>query len=409
MILKELNISRGSTHKEMVLRGRCSNLDKKMFQYAYDPGKMYYQKFSDEGIDWDFMEEPYADMFHVLDRLITRDVTGNAARQLVERYAADHGDLIKLICNKDLDCGVNETTLNKVFGKGFIPTFDVQLATDVPIEKVRMPCVAQLKYNGTRVIALLDSSGSSRLFTRNGKEFKYPKLQHELERSEHCNYMIDGELCFGDSQGQDHTKVSGIVNSAIKGTPIPSSHDLNYHVFDAMFGTEFSSQSCRIVYGDRIRMVKDFVHVSASCMVHVARTYELNTHFELRALFEARLAEGYEGLILKHWDHRYEFKRSKVWIKLKAEETVDLKCIAVEPGTGKYQGKIGALYCVGRAHGKDVEVKVGSGLSDFDRSRPDDIYLSNTIEVKYNTVIQDKATGSWSLFLPVFIVVRMDK
>lgn len=408
MILSKLAATSSRLAKEAVLRDHSGDeMSRKMFRYAYDPDMMYFQRFDD--VDWGNLGVPRPSMFEVLDLLRTRTVTGNTARNSVEHYASQYGDLIKLICNKDLDCGVTETTLNNVYGKGFIPTFSVQLATDVSIEKVRLPCLAQLKYNGTRVVTLIDSKGHSRLFTRSGKEFSYPKLQDEIARGELRNTMLDGELCFGDSCGHDHSKVSGIVNSSIKGTPIPSHHDLSYHVFDAMAHFSFYSQNCTNPYSARLNTARHLVKDIASCMVHIADSREVKTLEQVQELFQQRLAAGYEGLILKHEDHMYEFKRSKVWVKMKAEKTVTLVCKSIQPGEGKYSGGIGALVCHGVTEGKDVTVKVGSGLSDEDRMHTEEHeFLNKPIDVLYNTVIQDGKTGLWSLFLPRYICVRGD-
>ena len=70
---------------------------------------------------------------------------------------------------------------------------------------------------------------------------------------------------------------------------------------------------------------------------------------------------------------------------------------------------IGKLKCQGIVEGKEVTVNVGSGLADLQRGLPETEFLFRTIEVKYNAVIIDSRTGEYSLFLPRFIMVRLDK
>ena len=59
--------------------------------------------------------------------------------------------------------------------------------------------------------------------------------------------------------------------------------------------------------------------------------------------------------------------------------------------------------------GVAIKVKVGSGLSDWDREQTEDTYLHKTIEILYNSVTQNAITEEYSLFLPRFNQVRIDK
>lgn len=287
-----------------------------------------------------------------------------------------------------------------------MPEF-VQLADKVPLPKVKLPCIGQLKYNGTRCIAI-HKDGKTILKTRNQKEFTYPKLTNILDQYKCGNFVLDGELCFGDSKGHDHTKVSGIVNSSIHGNPIADSHKLNYNLFDILLGDQFEKQHCTVPYRERYRDLNSLFD-NHGPFIQVTKTWEFESHKEIEDTFNDLLLQGYEGLILKYWQDIYVWKRSKNWIKMKAEEDADLICVDIKPGTNKYTGMIGALYCEGVVEGKQVKVKVGSGLDDNDRAQSETYFIGKTIEVNYNTVIQDKTTGEWSLFLPIFKSVRFDK
>jgi DNA ligase-1 len=92
---------------------------------------------------------------------------------------------------------------------------------------------------------------------------------------------------------------------------------------------------------------------------------------------------------------------------MKAELEADLRVTGFLPGTGKYEGKIGSLL-VESADGK-VKSAVGTGLDDEERSCDPSEFLGKIVAVKYNALITDKKTGLKSLFLPVFIEVRLDK
>ena len=103
----------------------------------------------------------------------------------------------------------------------------------------------------------------------------------------------------------------------------------------------------------------------------------------------------------------WEDKRSKTQIKFKGELECDLKIVAVEAGTGKYEGMLGAIVC--ESSDGIIKVNVGSGFNDEHRKtlKEKDL-LGKIVAVKYNTRTTNKS-GDESLFLPIFIEVREDK
>jgi len=90
----------------------------------------------------------------------------------------------------------------------------------------------------------------------------------------------------------------------------------------------------------------------------------------------------------------------------------DLEIIAVEEGTGKYAGKLGAVVCRSRPEdGISITVNVGSGFNDDHRNNLwaiRDTLIGKIVAVKYNMRSKNKA-GEESLFLPIFVEVRDDK
>jgi ATP-dependent DNA ligase len=128
--------------------------------------------------------------------------------------------------------------------------------------------------------------------------------------------------------------------------------------------------------------------------------------------FEGYLADGQEGIILKDLNGEWENKRAKHQIKFKGELECDLEIIAVEEGTGKYAGKLGAVVCASRSEdGKRLTVSVGSGFNDDHRNNLwaiRDKLIGKIVAVKYNMRSKNKA-GEESLFLPIFVEVREDK
>jgi DNA ligase-1 len=116
------------------------------------------------------------------------------------------------------------------------------------------------------------------------------------------------------------------------------------------------------------------------------------------------IAGGYEGIMLKDPTAPYECKRSVSWLKLKPFIEVSLAVVAVEEGTGKNVGKLGALVCEGVDDDKAIRVNVGSGLTDEDRVvywDNADTLIGNIVEVRADAITQNQ-DGTYSLRFPRF-------
>jgi DNA ligase-1 len=117
---------------------------------------------------------------------------------------------------------------------------------------------------------------------------------------------------------------------------------------------------------------------------------------------------GYEGIMIKDPEAVYECKRSVSWLKLKPFIEVSLEVVDVEEGTGRNQGRLGALVCSGQDDGRDIVVNCGSGFSDSDRgifwnSRGQ--LVGQVVEVRADAVTQNQ-DGTYSLRFPRFLQFR---
>lgn len=407
-LIEALRQHNSISDKKLIIQSKGNTPEaRKVFRYAYEPLRTY-------GVKFDYVQSNIGTIdeagYAILNNLSSRTLSGNKAREVVESYAKEHGSLIKLICNKDLACGVSITILNLVYGSNFIAKFAIQLSKEAELDKLTFPLWAQLKYNGARVLAIIED-GTVTLKSRGGHTFYYEKLVTQilaLNITENC--VLDGELTFGDSKNEDHTRVSGLINSSIKtDVPISNSFNLQFNVFDYLPLDEFNSQVCKTSYTQRFIIVTNLIAGHSDGMIRVALNYVVKNIEELQELYSDLLKDGYEGLILKGPNHTYTYKKNKVWLKMKATETADLLCTGTTDGKDKYDGMIGALICEGIVENKFVTVNVGSGLDDNDRDKDPNVFVGKVIEVKYNKVIRDKNTGKYSLFLPRYVVIRNDK
>lgn len=352
------------------------------------------------------VEPLHEDEINFLVKLANKKLSGNEAKYRLNCLTIAHGNLIKLILNRNLQIGIAATTINKIM-PGLIPQFKIQLAKEVPLDKIKYPCWAQLKYDGVRIVAKIENNRVV-FKTRNNKSVNLPKLAKLINDAPIDKMVLDGELVYKDGKMAARTSISGAVNSAMHGGTINEA-DIVFQVFDFLSLEDFNANKNRVTYEDRFFCAKTICNAIGNERIKIAENIVVKSAEDVNKLAETMYEQGYEGLILKHPSHKYTFKRSKDWVKIKQIKTADLRVYSALEGQGKYTGMVGALICSGIVEGKPIRVHVGSGLSDIQRCVPMDYYNDEIVEVKYNSIIQDSATGQWSLFLPRFVCIRHDK
>jgi ATP-dependent DNA ligase len=94
------------------------------------------------------------------------------------------------------------------------------------------------------------------------------------------------------------------------------------------------------------------------------------THSEIMSYYDAFIAAGYEGFILRHIDAPYLRKRSAAMMKFKPKASDSYLIVGIEEATsesGTPLGMIGAFVCVDEMN---TQFKVGAGkLSHDERKR----------------------------------------
>ena len=193
-------------------------------------------------------------------------------------------------------------------------------------------------------------------------------------------------------------KIAGKVNSSIHGGDMWDSDDgvgiVQIAPFDFLQLKEFEERKCDRPYYERRATLSHFFKNHENIKV-------CDNADEVFDFYERKICNGFEGLILKAPDSKYTFRRDNNWLKMKAENTCLLKCVGFKQGMGKYKDMLGSLVCSGEEEGYEIFVNVGSGLSDLDRANTDK-FKGAVVEVKYNSICMDNATGKHSLFLPVY-------
>ena len=354
-----------------------------------------------------------------LSKLSSREVTGNAAIQhltyVLSSLTPDNAAVIERIIQKDLKCGVSEATVNAVW-PGLIHEYPCMLASAYDqklIDKITFPAYVQLKLDGMRFNAIV-RNGAVEFRSRNGKEIQIADPMFALPfiaMADGSDIVFDGELLCRDANGNvmDRKTGNGILNKAVKGTQSLTEGQLVCaQLWDVIPFDTFNKGKGDLPYSKRFA---DLIRLQSRAKDHrvsVVETETVHNIDQARELFEQYLADGQEGIILKTKDMIWENKRSKHQIKFKQVVENELRVVDFQWGTGKNTGLMGALVC--ESEDGVVKVNVGTGFNDEQRAAitPENI-VGSIITVAYNAVIDDKSTGCYSLFLPRFVEIRLDK
>ena len=413
-VLEECESNNGRLFKIDVLeRNKDDELLRKVIKASLDPYTQYYiRKIPDyitvkfrefESLEWALTE---------LKQLSSRSVTGNDAishlRLVLRSVSPDDAEVIKRIIGKDLKCGIHTSTANKVYGKDFIEKYPCMLAgamNEKNFKHIQFPAYVQTKMDGMRANIIFDNDGNVSVRSRNGKHIELHGLFDDV--SNISNAVIDGELIVLDEDGNtlDRKTGNGILNKAVKGTITKEQTEfVRMTAWDIIPLDDFKAGKSDTPYSERFASL---ALIELDDKVRIVDNYNAEDMEEVQSLFKDSLAKGEEGVIVKNMNSIWEDKRSKGQVKMKVEVEADLLVTAWNEGTGRIEGLMGSVTVVSADGG--VEVNVGSGFNDEDRKMlPEDI-VGNIITVKYNEIIQDKNCNTKSLFLPIFVEIRLDK
>ena len=368
------------------------------------------------GLSWTTFEK-------LATALSTRQLTGNDAQTAINQYRLQAteeqwNNWYRRILIKDLRCGTSEKTVNKVVEKKYsqyaIPVFSCQLAHDSANHESKVTGIklVEVKLDGVRVITVVYPNGHVDQYSRNGKELvNFEHIKKQI--SKHARFfaepvVLDGEVMsasFQDLMKQVHRKSDVEANDAV------------LNLFDILTLKEFSRG-----YGEHKQIDRSYSLAAWYGQFHdhmpnvtVVGQEQVDLDSEVgqerfKQINQDAIAGGYEGIMIKDPFAVYECKRSTSWLKLKPFIEVSLEVVAVEEGTGRNQGKLGALICEGVDDGKRIKVNVGSGFTDSDRdsywqSRED--VIGHTVEVRADAATQSQdSEGTWSLRFPRFLRFR---
>jgi len=216
------------------------------------------------------------------------------------------------------------------------------------------------KLDGYRVLAFIDARGV-RIRSRRALELAgtFPRLADELRQQAVDGMVLDGELVafaetgrpsFGALQNRVQLKIEREIAAADRNVPVI------FYCFDLL---HFAGIDLRqSPYSDRRRYL-------AQCLLPSPLVQLVHAMEDGIALEEAALASGFEGVIGKRKDSRYETgRRSTSWLKVKPLRSAEFVIGGYTKGKGS-RASLGAVL-VGSWEGNHLRFAshVGSGFDE---------------------------------------------
>lgn len=379
-----------------------------------------------------FDELDIYDHLSFLELLKNRDITGNNAKELLLRQLEcstdiETANILAMIVKKSFDVGADLATFRKAMNDVIVEDHLVMLCEPGKpkiLAKLKFPLYAQIKYDAMRIEHTLNSQDLI-LRTRPGKIIKpnNPELNtltNDLLKDVKSLYVkhginivsdtfyLDGEMIFLDERGKElpRAESNGVANSCLQGTkPSIETKEVVFYIWDIISKDE-KDNVISIPYKTRFAIVNELLQNNP--IYKVAKTKIVNSLDEAKELAIKVIKDGKEGIILKEFDGVWKGDRVKHQVKMKAARECELKVVEYNIAKdNKYDGLIGSLVCI--SDDEKVVVNI-SGLTDKQRSEwLHNSIIGNIITVRFNEIIRAENSDTYSLFLPRFIELRLDK
>lgn len=420
-MVEKLQATTGRKEKESILSQYKDNFEIKLIlRYVYDPYIIL--GLSKKSLTKQVPVEAESIPSDIIE-LLTYLAEHNTGRYVDIAYAQafisaheKYRDLILDIISKELRTGVQPTTLNKIFGEGFIRSFGVQLAQRYFENPEKLlpkgtTFILSQKLDGIRCVIIKDYNGNVEFFTRQGQPINGLVELAEEAKYLSSGYVYDGELLLDKDvkESKDlYRETVKVVNSD------KEKRGIIFNCFDSVAYVDYVKG-----FDERPTYLrKDFVHkLLQSPNFHyikeVPNLYMGMDQTEITGWLDKITSEGGEGVMINIANAPYECKRSRFLLKVKKFNTADVRVLSLEEGTGANKGRLGAVQVEFLGpDGKLYNCRVGSGFEQSEREyfwkNPDQLQ-GRIIEIKYFEISNNQENENYSLRFPTFKSVRFDK
>jgi DNA ligase 1 len=411
-VFKQIQSTSKSKEKEAILKGN-KDFDEfvKILTFLYNPYVLTGIKSKKLNKFANFMSDKVKQFDSLFDAMkyISKHNTGRdediqAIANFINQYDGEVREFLQQLFTKDYKCGITAKTINKVFGKSFIPQFEVQLAKKFEDEEHKLTgdFAVTLKLDGIRCVVVKED-GVIKFFTRQGQPIEgLVELEEDFKKLPD-NMVYDGELLLVNEKNLSSDDLFRETQKVVRKDG--EKRNVEFHMFDLLPVDEFKAGKSKKIYADRRKDLDD-LEVSGF-IKKLPILYYGTDKTKIFELLNKVVEEGYEGLMVNNGRGYYVAKRTDNLLKVKKMHTVDLRVFDLEEGTGKYKGKLGAVI----VDYKGYRVGIGSGFTDEQREyywNNQNEILGKIVEIQYFEESRNQ-DGGVSLRFPVFKRLRDDK
>lgn len=431
-LINKLKETSGRIDKENILKEYQDDDDiKALFQFIFNPyivtgiSNKKLSKYKDNYNEWseDFevpREYWYLDLLDFCNRFKSHNTgTDFDVKLLVnycQQYNEEEKELFYNIITKDVKVGVQPTTLNKIYGKDFIPQFSVQLAQKYFDDPERLlpqntNYILTTKLDGVRAV-IIKTDESVEIFSRQGQTFEnLVEIERDAKQLP-SGYVYDGELLLDNKNNLDSKDLYRATMKIVSSDDVK--RDIIFNCFDCLPIEDFKNGIYKTPCIERKTALHNLLSMSNLYFIkEVEMLYSGNDQSQITYWLDKITSEGGEGVMINISDAPYECKRTKGLLKVKKFQSADVKVIGIEEGTGANKNSLGAVKV--EFIGPDSKIytcKVGSGFKQDERiyfwNHKDEI-LGKIIEIGYFEITNNQQNDDYSLRFPTFKWVRNDK
>ena len=416
MIIRDIQNCSSTKAKQHIIKSNANNETfKKILIYAYNDMQYGVKKTTISQMEFnpdaDYLWNNIWSMFEDLAKSnINNDLVLKISNTIGYFANENVRDLLIRVLLKDLKIGMNVKSINKAIN-GLIPMFDVMKASSyddknsIGFNKKASKCgyMMMIKENGIRG-EIIKENGHIVVKSRQNKIVEgFDELDKAFQNMPD-GYLYEGEILkVGEfNTSKEQFKETDKIYS-IKG----KKRNLMIKLFDLIPLDKFNEGEWGVKAIERKKMLKEFVDKNNHPLVQFADIIYQGTDISIiQKKLEEVSKDGYkEGLMVMLNDGKYEAKRTKLILKCKLFNTIDLRVIDIKESKEK-PGTMGSAIVMYK--GNTVGV---SGWKEEDKiyyyQNPQEL-IGKIIEIKFKEVTVDK-NGVESLQFPNVVRIRFDK
>ena len=338
-------------------------------------------------------------------------------QDFIANQPEDMQDFYKGLITKSIKLGCDAKTVNQVLGKGFIPSFEIQLAEkyfEKPNKVVGNFTLTE-KLDGFRLATIIHND-KIEFYSRQG-QFVEGLVEVEEDMKMFCkvnklhNAFFDGELVAVNCEELSSDENYKVVTKTARTKGIK--RGLKYNIFDTLSYEEFMSQNCDTEYYKRRQLLNELSKNINLTHINILPVLYNGSDKDMIMEYLNKARENHkEGIMINLNNGMYEFKRTTNLLKVKVMQDADLKIVDVYEGTGKNKGKLGGIIIEFVYKDNTYRCECGSGFSDDERidywSNPEKI-LNKIATIQYFEISKND-NGGYGLRFPVWTHrIREDK